>query len=70
MHHAALGEASPLDATCPTSLRGSISLVDRREHLVPLAREDLGVLFPLVPGKLLSSPELHEEYSSNKVNDG
>lgn len=46
-------------------LCGSISLVDRGEHLVPLARKDFEILFPLIPGMLLSSPELHEEHRSD-----
>lgn len=46
-----------------------IGLVDRREKLPPLAREDLGVLLSLVSGKLLACPELHEEDCADKVDD-
>jgi hypothetical protein len=45
----------------------ALRLVERREELPPLAWEDLGVLLTLVPCVLLTSPELHKEYCSSKV---
>ena len=49
---------------------GTQILVDRREHLPALAREDLWVELALVSGVLACSPDSHKVGADAEVDDG